>query len=113
MRWLSQGKVLTRPFELQREVKQFLLNQNKHELYKHLEDDHRIAKLACMAHVFEHINELNIKIQGIRKNILTCSDKLHGFQQKLQLWQIELRLGSLEMSRKSYKNPNNFEKGSC
>ena len=32
--WLSRGKVLARLFELQREVKQFLLNQNKHELYK-------------------------------------------------------------------------------
>ena len=29
-----------------------------------------------MFHVFEHMNELNIKIQGISENILTCSDKL-------------------------------------
>ena len=39
VRWLSPGKVLLRLFELQSEVKQFLLKQNKHELYKHLEDD--------------------------------------------------------------------------
>ena len=83
MRWLSHGKVLRRLFELQREVKQFLLNQNKHELYKHLEDDHWIAKLAYMADVFEHINELNIKMQGISENMLTCSDKLCEFQQKI------------------------------
>ena len=88
----------------QREVKQFLLNQNKHNLYKHLEDDHWIAKLAYMADVFEHMNELNIKIQGISENILTCSDKLHGFQKELQLWQNELKLRSLEMFPRSYKN---------
>ena len=69
--WLSQGKVLARLFELQSEVKQFLLKENKHELYKHLEDNHWIAKLAYMADVFEHINELNIKMQGISENILT------------------------------------------
>ena len=67
------------------EVKQFLLKQNKHELYKHLEDDHWIAKLAYMADVFEHMKELNVKMQGISENILTISDKLHGFQQKLLL----------------------------
>ena len=90
VRWLSRGKVLARLFELQREVKQFLLKQNKHELYKYLEDDHWIAKLAYMADVFEHMNELNIKMQGISESILICSDKLHGFQQKLLLWQNEL-----------------------
>ena len=76
-------------FELRREVKQFLLNQDKHELYKHLEDDHCIAKLAEMADIFVLMNELNIEMQEIRENILTCFDKLHGFQQNLQLWQNE------------------------
>ena len=48
-----------------------------------------------MAGVFEYMNELNIKMQEISENILTCSDKLHEFQQKLLLWQNESRLGSL------------------
>ena len=111
MRWLSRGKVLARLFELQSELKQFLLKQNKHEFYKHLEDYHWIAKLAYMADIFEHMNELNIKMQGISKNILTFSDKLRGFQKKLLLWQNELRLGSLEMFPRSYKNQKNVKKG--
>ena len=73
-------KVLATLFEFQSEVKQFLLKENKHKLYKHFEDDHWIAKLAYMADVFEHMNELNIKTQRISENMLTFSDKLHGFQ---------------------------------
>ena len=63
LHWLSRGKVFARIFELQREVKQFLLSQNKPELYKSLKDDHRIAKFAYVVVVFEHVNELNEKMQ--------------------------------------------------
>ena len=79
VRWLLPRKVLRRLFEFQSKVKQFSLKQNKHELYKHLEDDHWIAKLAYMADLFEQMNELHIKIKGISENILIFSDKLHGF----------------------------------
>ena len=48
VRWLSREKVPARLFELQ-----FLLKQNKHEFYKHFEDNHWIVKLAYMADVFE------------------------------------------------------------
>ena len=34
-----------------------------------------------------------------------------GFQQKLLLWQNELRLGSLKIFPRSYKNQKNVEKG--
>ena len=64
-----------------------------------------------MADVFEHMNELHIKMQGIIKHLLTCSDKLHWFQQKSQLWQNELRLGFLKMFPRSYENQENVEKG--
>ena len=50
-------------------------------------------------------------MQEVNQNILTYSDKLHGFQQNLLLWQNELKLGSLEMFLKSYKNQENVEKG--
>ena len=80
-------------------------------MYKHLEDDHWIAKLAYMTDVFEHMNELNIKMQGISENILTCSDKLHAFQQKLLLRRNGSRLESVEMFPRSYKNQKNVEKG--
>jgi len=64
MRWVSRVKVLARLFELRHEISQFALSQNNHHLYKHLEDDCWIAKLAYMTDIFAHLNELNIKIQG-------------------------------------------------
>ena len=50
-----------------------------------------------MAGICEHLNELNIKMQGREENILSCSDKLTGFKQKVALWKTELGRGSLEM----------------
>ena len=50
-------------------------------------------------------------MQRISENILTCSEKVHGFQQKLLQWQNGLRLGSLEMFPRSYKNQKNVENG--
>ena len=104
VRRFSRGKVLARLFEFQSEVKRFLLKQNKHEWYKHVKDDHWIAKLGFMAAAFELTNEPNTKMQETNENILTFSDQLHEIQQKLLLWKNELRLGSLEMFPRSYKN---------
>lgn len=97
VRWLSRGKVLARLFELRCEVSQFLLNQKMPELYQLLENNHWMVKLAYMADIFEHLNELNKKMQGKNENLLTCSDKLNGFKKKLELWQTVLQQGSLEM----------------
>jgi len=56
--------------------------QDNHHLYKHLEDGRWIIKLAYMTDILEHLNELNIKMQGNNENILTSSDKLKGFKRK-------------------------------
>lgn len=100
IRWLSRGKVLARLFELRHEVREFLSKLNMPELYQHLDDDYWIAKLAYMADIFEHLNELNKKMQGRNENILASSDKLQGLKKKLELWQKELQKGYLEMFQK-------------
>ena len=44
-------------------------------------------------------------MQSKKENILTCSDKLKRFKQKIVFWKIELKQGSLEMFlRSNYKN---------
>ncbi|GFR10626.1 zinc finger BED domain-containing protein 5 [Trichonephila clavata] len=101
IRWLSRGKVLARLFELRHEVREFLLTQNMLEISQHLDDDYWIAKLAYMADIFEHLNELNKKMQGRNENILTCFDKLQGFIKKLELCKKELQKGCLEMYQRT------------
>ena len=81
VRLVSRGKVLAKFFELRHEIRQFVLSQNNHHLYKHLKDDHWIAKLSYVADKVELLNEINIKMQGKKENILTCSDKLKGFKE--------------------------------
>ncbi|KOC62786.1 SCAN domain-containing protein 3, partial [Habropoda laboriosa] len=64
----------------------------------------RFYWMAKLAYIFEHINQLNKKMQGRSENYLTCSDKLMGFKNKLELWQKELQKGSLEMFQRTYKS---------
>jgi len=62
-----RGKVLATLFELCHEMSQFVLSQNNHNLFKHLEDGRWIAKLAYMlTDILDHLNELSIKMP--RKN---------------------------------------------
>ena len=55
------------------------------------------AKLAYLADIFQHLNELNTQMQGQKENRLTSTDKVKGFQQKVQLWQQHVQRGNLEM----------------
>jgi hypothetical protein len=88
---LSRGKVLTCTFELRDAVHQ------EHEYAQLVADDEWIAKLAYLSDIFIHLNELNRKMQGKNKNILTSMDKIQGFHGKLKLWLQHIANGSTEM----------------
>ena len=44
------------------------------------------AKLAEIADMFNHLNNLNSSMQGKDENILTSYDKLNGFLRKINHW---------------------------
>ena len=52
-------------------------------------------------------------MQGISENILTCSDKLHGFLQKLLLWQNALGYDLWKCFEEVIKIKKTFERVSC
>ncbi len=69
-RWLSRDKVLTRVFELRQELLLFFKENNKASLWECLESTNCQMKLAYLADVYQHLNNLNTSMQGTKENIV-------------------------------------------
>lgn len=76
---MSRGKVLVRVYELREELKVFLTNERS-EYAKLLASDEWCARLAYLADIFHHLNELNTRMQGRNENLLTSTDKMDPVQ---------------------------------
>ena len=50
-------------------------------------------RLAFLADIFTHLNELNRKLQGAGANILLLRDNISAFIAKLKLWKANIQTG--------------------
>lgn len=88
IRWLSRGRVLSRFYDLSEEIIVFLtMEESKYEF---LGDEKWWTKVSFLTDIFEHLNKLNTSMQGRNENILTSTDKMMAFNEKLTLWKTQV-----------------------
>ncbi|XP_033069682.1 protein FAM200B isoform X1 [Trachypithecus francoisi] len=90
VRWLSQGKILSRVYELRNEI-HFFLTEKKSHLANIFEDDTWVTKLAYLTDIFSILNELSLKLQGKNSDVFQHLERIQGFQKTLLLWQVRLK----------------------
>ncbi|XP_008180095.2 protein ZBED8-like [Acyrthosiphon pisum] len=93
VRWLSKGNMLARLFSLKEEVTVFLTEKKMIDLLKCVCDHKFEMHLAYLVDIFEHLNKLNLQLQGSGNhklegaaNIFIFEDKLRAFICKINLW---------------------------
>lgn len=93
VRWLSRGNVLKRFFALKEEIDSFMKMKNKE--VPQLADSTFICNLAFLTDVTDHLNALNLKLQGRKQVITQMYDSVKSFKVKLTLWGKQLTAGNL------------------
>nr|XP_033478812.1 zinc finger BED domain-containing protein 5-like [Epinephelus lanceolatus]XP_033478814.1 zinc finger BED domain-containing protein 5-like [Epinephelus lanceolatus]XP_033478816.1 zinc finger BED domain-containing protein 5-like [Epinephelus lanceolatus] len=94
VRWLSRGKVLSRLFELHKEVQMFLQDTN-FPLSDIFEDAVWLSQLAYLSDIFSRLNELNLGLQGLSISVFDVQDKINALLKKLALFEIKVKTGDV------------------
>lgn len=89
VRWLSRAKVLDRFFELRDEIGLFLEMHDKP--VPELKNEEWVSALAFLADLCEHLNVLNMSLQGKNEIITDLFGRVNAFKIKLSLWESQLR----------------------
>ncbi|XP_076645577.1 general transcription factor II-I repeat domain-containing protein 2-like [Halictus rubicundus] len=92
VRWLSRGTMLKRVYDLKNEIKLFL--EMKDNPFSQFDDKDWMCDFAFCVDITQHLNELNIKLQGKNKLVTEMFDKIKAFEQKLKIWNQQLKSNS-------------------
>ena len=95
IRWLSCGVTLKRFFDLRLSIVEYL--KEKGEIIYELEDENWISDLAFLSDIFQHMNALNIQLQGKNKLITEMIQGIKNFIGKLNYMKIQLRDNRLDL----------------
>lgn len=88
VRWLSKGKMLKRFYDLRTEIKIFM--ETKGKPVAEFEDEDWILDLAFLVDVTEHLNDLNLRLQGRNQLINNMFQTITAFERKLKLWHSQI-----------------------
>ncbi|KAJ8893855.1 hypothetical protein PR048_006456 [Dryococelus australis] len=93
IRWLSVGKTLTAIFAIRKEIAEFLETAGKIE-YDYLEkhkNEEWLCTLAFLTDITEHLNILNLKLQGKKQNMYQLISHIEAFRKKLRIYEEYLK----------------------
>ena len=102
IRWLSRGKVLNRFIECFSEIKMFLTE--KGQVHPELSNDDWVVKLMFLADITEHLNELNVRLQGKGQTILSLYESWLAFVAKLKMFNADIQKGNLQYFKNLQKH---------
>ena len=92
VRWLSKGKMLRRFYDLKDQVSVFMNMKDKP--MPELDNPAWMCDLAFLVDVTTHLNELNTKLQTQGQLAHELYGHVRSFQNKLVLWESQLREGN-------------------
>ncbi|KAK7938604.1 hypothetical protein WMY93_001930 [Mugilogobius chulae] len=93
VRWLSRGKVLTRFAACLSEIRTFL--EMKDIEHPELANTEWLLKFYYLVDITEHLNQLNVKMQGSGNTILSLQQAVFAFENKLELFIVDIETSRL------------------
>uniref|UniRef100_A0A8C5H083 HAT C-terminal dimerisation domain-containing protein n=1 Tax=Gouania willdenowi TaxID=441366 RepID=A0A8C5H083_GOUWI len=93
VRWLSRGKVLSCFAACLNKIWTFL--KIKGIEHPELAETEWLLKFYSLVDVTEHLSQLNVKMQGIGNRVLTLQHAVFAFENKLELFIMDLETGRL------------------
>ena len=112
VRWLSAGKSLESFFGVVEFIPTFLKESVKAdttELEEKLQDPAFLTELAYLTDLTNHLNELNLKLQGKNKTVSHLMSDVNAFRSKLRLLKIGLEKSDLTHFATCRKLVEDFE----
>ena len=83
--WLSQGKVLTRMFDLRDEIR-LILREKAFPGIEWFSNFSWLAMVAYLSDIFAYLNDMHLSLQGKTITIFQVQDKVECLIVKLELW---------------------------
>jgi hypothetical protein len=88
VRWLSGGKVLKRIYNLRKEAQLFM--DMKGKPLPEYSDEDWISDFPFLVDMTQHLNDLNLQLQGGNQLVNDIFAHVEVFEVKLRLWEIQL-----------------------
>lgn len=93
VRWLSGGKVLSRFVACLSEIRTFL--EMKGVKHPELTNTEWLLQFQYLVDITGHLNQLNVKMQGIGNTILSLQQAVFAFESKLEVFLRDIETGCL------------------